>query len=547
MAVGIRLPDIPESAVPYTVTPDVMTSRAGLGFGGTASTARMAKYRDMLIARGYSPSEAEELAYLEEKQAWRDRATEGAKRKAASQNNVDANLDAAATPIALDPSAGGHMSVPPETPAQKQSRMEGYQRADARMQGFENEYNAVTGHPEYGYDESGNPAKLGKVDIDNPSEAQLRAKGARSYQRRAPYNAEIEARNYGPGSDYVTDTAGVEPDLIDSTVPGPRTLDGRSPTPSRGLNAEEAEAYNTRPANGLSKRDSDMRERGFVPVVTPDGVRYMLAGGKGDSGPIPGGVGRRGARPDLTGEREDDEGNAMPAKYEEVEKVGPDGRTVVVLAPTRKFKKEQADNLRERRKALAAERQARRDRWQATAYLAGGSQNLNSGNRWIANALANMSPEQQEQAMRYMLPGGDRRALVDAQNMENANDVIRRFLTSGAAAGLNNPAQAAAIQQQQLQQQQEMVDWAEKHVNENYAWDADSWFPGSDFTEAERTQTINALMNRYGPPNGTLTLADATRIVDNIGSRKPRPRAAQSGSQPAGAMPTDGWAPPTSM
>ena len=448
----------------------------------------------------------------------------------------------------IDPELFDSYNTPENNESLRRSIAAGNASA-ARMNAFEADYNAATGHPEYGYDESGNPAKLGKVDIDNPSEPQLRAKGARSYQRRAPYNAEIEALNYGPGSDYVTDTAGVEPDLIDSTVPGPRTLDGRSPTPSRGLNAEEAEAYNTRPANGLSKRDSDMRERGFVPVVTPDGVRYMLAGGKGDSGPIPGGVGRRGARPDLTGEREDDEGNALPAKYEEVEKVGPDGRTVVVLAPTREFKKEQADNLRERRKALAAERQARRDRWQATAYLAGGSQNLNSGNRWIANALANMSPEQQEQAMRYMLPGGDRRALVDAQNMENANDVIKRYLTSGAVAGLGaNDMNREVLQgKRRLEAQGWFDDWLYK----NHGTGGRGGIMVGPYNSESMERAVNYMMQVYG-----LSRPEAEAIAQSQGvpgvAQSPSGRANAGASGPsaapeAGYMPTDGWAPPTSL
>jgi hypothetical protein len=68
------------------------------------------------------------------------------------------------------------------------------------------------------------------------------------------------------------------------TVPGPRTMDGSDPAPGRAFaSQEEADAYYQRPEDpnnpGLflpSQADADMRKRGFVPVMTPDGVRYQL-------------------------------------------------------------------------------------------------------------------------------------------------------------------------------------------------------------------------------------------------------------------------------
>lgn len=126
-----------------------------------------------------------------------------------------------------------------------------------------------------------------------------------------------------------------------------------------------------------------------------------------------------------------------------------------------------------------------------------------------------------------MLRGGNRGPTplgVQAMDMQNAANVIQRFLTGGAAGMMNNPVAAAAAQQQQVQQQQDAVKWAEDNVNKNYAWDATTWF-GSEFTNEEYQKAIDDLMVRFGPPAGKMTLAEATRIVDSIAAKKRRPGA----------------------
>lgn len=388
-------------------------------------------------------------------------------------------------------------------------------RANARQDAFEANYNAATGHPEYGYDEAGNPARVGRVDIGNMSEADLLGRGARRYQARAPYNAEIEAANHGPGSDYAPSAE--KPSYADMTVPGPRTLDGKSPTPSRGLTAQEAEAYNTRPEKGLSQRDRDMMARGYVPVVTADGVSYRPGYvSESNKYAIPGGPGRPGPRPELAG------------KYEMDVAVGPDGVERDVLVPTAKFRAGQDEVLDARRKRLADERKEARQRWQATAYLAGGSQNLNSGNRWIANALVDMDPEDRERSMRYMLPGGQLQAQVDAQNAEKAAEMARAAVAGSLRGAIPDPIKDAALEQQRLSRQQDAVRWAEDNINARYAYDAGSLF-GTDFTVAEQQQAVDDLVLQFG-----MSQAEAQKIVDNIATRKPRPRPA--GQAPEGSF-----------
>ena len=530
----IRLPNIPADVVPYAITPDAHTARAGFGFGGRSSMDRQDEYRDMLVQRGYSLSDAKELAWLEERQAWADRAEENrppetrTRAQLASQNfspteidrlvgrptNVEANLAAAATPITLDPVAGAR---------------------DPRQTA----YNAETFAEGYGYDANEQPAYLGRVDIDNLSEGELVDRGRRAYNARDPRGAEAAAAGGQIYGDYVPSDEVPQP--LGMTAPGPRTLDGRSPTmPKPLMTPEDVEAYDVRPNRGLSQRDRDMAKRGMVPVVTPDGVSYMRqyvpSREQNDGYQIPGGPGRAGPRPDLEGdpfaggaERLGYPAGTTPdedwPKYEPVTMVGPDGNPVQVLRPTAKFAGEQKEVMKTRRAALDADFQKRRAHRIALAQLAGGSQNINSGNRWMAEALLAMKPEERASSMRYMLPGGDLAAAVDAQNMQNSNEVIKRYLTAGAAGGINNPATAAALQTQQLQQQQSMVDWAEQNIKKNYAWDNNTWLPGSPFTTDERDQAIQDLLNRYGPPKGDLTLADATRIVDNIAARKPQPSA----------------------
>lgn len=237
-------------------------------------------------------------------------------------------------------------------------------------------------------------------------------------------------------------------------VPGPAGL-GRWPTAPMGKpfsSVEEAAAYNSRPRTeggfwSNSQKDRDMRERGYEAVIGPDGkATYMVAY---DSGPQ-GAAGRAGPRPELTepGMRAD-----MPndPKYVKQERTAVDGRKVQVLVPSDAFRKKMAeqdkaiDGARANRKAT---HDARMERFLAQVQLGGGRQTPQSIQ--LETVLNGMTPEQRQQAMRYMAPGGQLAAGVDAQNMQNANEIIKRFMTSGAAGLLPNPAVQAQVQQQQV-------------------------------------------------------------------------------------------------
>lgn len=81
-------------------------------------------------------------------------------------------------------------------------------------------------------------------------------------------------------------------------------------------------------------------------------------------------------------------------------------------------------------------RKAARDRWQATAMLAGGSHNINSGNRGLYNMLNELKGEDRDRALLYMTPAGPLAAGVDARSADRAAEMAQRAMTAFLA---NNP------------------------------------------------------------------------------------------------------------
>lgn len=82
---------------------------------------------------------------------------------------------------------------------------------------------------------------------------------------------------------------------------------------------------------------------------------------------------------------------------------------------------------------LRSEAQKTVDRRQRVAdihQLAGGAQNVNSGNRMFLNALMMLQPDERAETLREMMPMNPNRAYVQAQNMENARAIVQAAMTA---------------------------------------------------------------------------------------------------------------------
>lgn len=179
---------------------------------------------------------------------------------------------------------------------------------------------------------------------------------------------------------------------------------------------------------------------------------------------------------------------------------------------------------------------AARDRWQATAMLAGGSQNINSGNRGGYNILNELKGEDRDRALLYMTPAGPMAAAVDARDAERASVMAQRAV-EGMAGRIMTPQQQALAQAQVDQanrqkpvEEQAMayvaqpeihpteLDAVDSYVDTLYSEDGSSWALGgnsSSFTIAEQQQTVDYLVRNRG-----YTPQKAQRIVDEIARRR---------------------------
>ena len=270
------------------------------------------------------------------------------------------------------------------------------------------------------------------------------------------------------------------------TLPGPRTLDGKPVRKPQPLQTEkQASAYNERrtdPETGRrlkSQYDLDMEARGYTAVVTDNGtVGYYTTYAPATDEPTGrGAIGRAGDRPDLRNSRVP--GSESP-RYEPREMLTPTGERVQVWAPTQaadEYTKKQRntamrgrladsaglgageavglsdDDLRERvRASRMQDKQARADAWRAQSMLAGGQPTGGPrGTKAATNALLMMSdpsltPEQRS-SLRYMLPGGQLAAGVDAANMQAAARLAQGAIIGALPNMVGNPLAQAQMDQ----------------------------------------------------------------------------------------------------
>ena len=233
--------------------------------------------------------------------------------------------------------------------------------ANARMDAFERNYNAETGHPEYGYDEAGNAAKLGRVNIDNPGAVERAGKRARAYNFNAPYNSEMESLN-NPMSDERRAQIAAD---FDAAVAAKEAKWARADNDRLEQNEAEVEKYGHGNERQITKDQAAARyERDVAedkmrqnPSVVEARLKRMAAAA---------GISMSEAR----------------ALYSQGMEENGGGQT---FDEFRRGTESLRDMATDRR--LSAQ-QAAKDNWRATAMLAGGSQNINSGNRAIYNQAA---------------------------------------------------------------------------------------------------------------------------------------------------------------
>ena len=480
-------------------------------------------------------------------------------------DNVDANLEAAATPISVEPTAGKPRDLrqeqidrlvaagddpqtaamvvdrlreinggeipaglfdsynTPEGNADLARRIAESKAANARMAAFETNYNAETGHPEYGYDEAGNAAKLGKVDIRNPNQGERHGNrsgvGTRAAIRRAHWRgantSELDYQNYP--SDYEYDPDGANRPFGGEVDSGPTREEMWAQAEAERLaqNKAEREKYGTGSERQITADQlAARRERTYAedkmranPAVEEARIKRLAKAA---------GVSMSEAR----------------ASYEAGMKDRVEGEPIT-FDELRRGTQGLRDMATDRR---LAEQKAARDNWRATAMLAGGSQNLNSGNRWIANALVGMKPEEQDKAMRYMLPGGQLHAQVDAANAEAAAVMAQRAVTNFLA---DNPG-ASELQREGLQGKRrlEAQDWFDKWLYQNHGTRGQGGFTVGPYTAASMDNAVNYMMQVYG-----LSRPEAEAIAQSQGVPGVSQSPAEAGAGAAGGPGGFGGAP----
>jgi hypothetical protein len=321
-----------------------------------------------------------------------------------------------------------------------------------------------------------------------------------------------------------------------------------------------------------SDRDRDMAARGFFPVYADDGsVSYSVGTGRdplevqdGRSG-IPGGLGRFGPRKDLQEEvlpglpgqpapppkpgftlspvrgptgtnyiyKQNQAAQDQQAAYMDERQIArfadASGLTEAELAAMTPAQRRSA--VRGAKRADASDRE---EAWRAQMMLSGGRPTGGiGGSKAVVYALESLPEDQRNSSLRYMLPGGQSAAAVDAANATQAGRMAQAAMTAflnGQNSGPLNPLQQQQLTQMQSQlpaaQQvplhkdkpgidQSELKYADDYVANLYSRGGGMLGISSEFTMAEQQSVIDHLVKDMGykPPK-------AQKIVDEIARRR---------------------------
>lgn len=164
--------------------------------------------------------------------------------------------------------------------------------------------------------------------------------------------------------------------------------------------------------------------------------------------------------------------------------------------------------------APRSQQDPRMQQWIAQSMLAGGQPTGGPrGTKAVANAFLMMNDpslsEEQQQSLRYMLPGGALAAQVDARQLDMAAGLARQAITGALAGTAQGPMAAAQAELAQLQAQAERdkLRGADEDVlGEKYA--PTGWLGYDEFTIAEQQQMYDDLIAQG------YKQAEAQRAVD---------------------------------
>jgi hypothetical protein len=156
-----------------------------------------------------------------------------------------------------------------------------------------------------------------------------------------------------------------------------------------------------------------------------------------------------------------------------------------------------------------------------TAFLAGGSHNLNSGNQGAFNRISELNPEDRVRALLYSGPGGALAAQVDAQGLQN----MMRMMNAEALAGADPFNRGLLAQRANEQRRKE---------NPTLAGEQD--LGGGRETSPEAMAEAERLAEQFDSGGwNTMSWEDEARLADHLFKKFdiPRPTAEEIANRAA--------------